>query len=754
VVPCAALAVVAGLSFDGSFELSAIWRMCVICAAAPALITAAAMSRKTGPAPLWLTLAVSLAAWAVGVPVLAGKLAAPGPAEGWLTILRMAVTDAPRQLLTIDPPVAASAVLLAGLGSLVWWASAWSAEAAVRAAALGRVSVAAAVPAALVLLAGTAAGVPRGSASLLWPAVAFAGAFTALLAVERAAAQRVAERVAGAARARERRLLAASGRLALAAGTTAVIAAAALLLVPVLPGLGSRPPADPRQLIKPVSRVQPLIDPLGLVSEWLSEPPTELFTVRTADPVNLSWLVLDQYDGQQWSSTADYVPAGIVLPAEPGVPALGRSITEQVAVLPQAGLPGSWLPAADRAQRLSGAAARFDPASGMLATLEGTSVDGLSYQVSSSAPALGLRQLANAVPGSGLAVEAERVLPVGLPATVAAYGSTAMAGAGSPYQQMLLLQNRLLHDFRYNPRAAPGQSYGHLSIFIDRHHPGSPGIFATLFAVLARHAGFASRIAVGFLPGQRVGTDLYEVTTADVLVWPEVYFHGLGWVPFYPLPRPGSGRNGAVIRPLGQPASRTTLNQRISRNQGSGAGTRHRKHRPSISLPRPRGGASSAGTALYLMAGLLALGLCYLLVAAICRVMIRRRWRRHADPRRRVAGAWQDALSGLTAAGGVALTTLTPEEVVAHAVAVAGSYAQAPASLLAGLANAALFSPVAPEADEAEAAGRAAAQVRRLARRRTSIRTRGAGLLRPIPPGYGPRRPAGRRRMAARSRIR
>jgi hypothetical protein len=742
---------VAGLSFEGSFELNAIWRMCTITAVAPAVIAAAAMLRRTRPVPLWVTLAVSAVAWAVGVPVLAGDLAAPGSGVapgGWLTVLRMAVTDAPRQLLTITPPVVATVVLLAGLGSVVWWASAWSAEAAVRTAVAGRVSMVAVLPGAVVLLAATAAGVPRGSASLLWPAVAFVAVFALLLAAERAAVQRVTTRSDSG---RERTLLASSGRLGLAAGTTVVIAAAGLLIVPVLPGLASRPPADPRQLVKPVSRVQPLIDPLGLVSAWLSEPPQLLFTVRTANPVNLSWLVLDQYDGQQWTSTARYAPAGLVLPSEPGVITTGHPLVEQVAVLPHANMPGTWLPAAARPTGLSGAAARFDPVSGILATLEGTSVNGLSYQVTSSILTLGVGQLADATPGSGPAVDAERVLPSGLPAAVAAYGTSAMAGAGSPYEQVLQLQNRMLRDFHFNPRSAPGQSYGHLSIFVGRQHAGGPGVFATLFAVLARNAGFASRVAVGFLPGHRVGQDLYLVTTADVLVWPEVYFRDLGWVAFYPLPRPGAGKNAALIRPLGQPASRTKLNQRITREQGSGAGTHPVKHPPTINVGSRSKHSGLAAFAAYLLAGLLALALCYLVVAATIRLLIRRRWRRDADPRGRVAGAWQDALSGLAAAGGVGLGTLTPEEVIDHAVAVAGSDAHEPTALLAGLANAALFSPAEPRPDEAEAARLAASRVRRLARRRTSIKARGVGLLRPYPAGF--ERPSTRRRRPTRPKA-
>jgi hypothetical protein len=142
--------------------------------------------------------------------------------------------------------------------------------------------------------------------------------------------------------------------------------------------------------------------------------------------------------------------------------------------------------------------------------------------------------------------------------------------------------------------------------------------------------------------------------------------------------------------------------------------------------------------------GLLFVGLGYLLLAAFLRWSVRRRWRRGVGARGQVSGAWQSALSGLTAAGGVGLATLTPEEVVEHAVVVAGAQVREPVGLLADLTNAALFSPAEPPAADAAAAVSAAAQVRRLARRRTSVRAKGASLLRPVPPGL--ERPAGRRR--------
>src|SRR5262249_161826 len=51
--------------------------------------------------------------------------------------------------------------------------------------------------------------------------------------------------------------------------------------------------------------------------------------------------------------------------------------------------------------------------------------------------------------------------------------------------------------------------------------------------VLARAAGFPSRVAVGYLlRGQKQGT--FDVTTRDAHAWPEVYLAGYGWTPFEP----------------------------------------------------------------------------------------------------------------------------------------------------------------------------------------------------------------------------
>jgi hypothetical protein len=198
---CGGLAAIGGLSFDGAFELGAIWRMGLACAAGPTVIAVIGLVRKSRPLSLGLTLLISFVAWGAAVPALAVAFAAPGSGSpgGWIDILRAAVTNAPKELLTTEPPVVASAVLLAGLGSLVWWATAWSAEAAVRAATAGRTSIAAAVPGLVVLLAGTAAGIPRGSGTQMWPVGAFLFLLVLLLIFQKIAARQSRSRAESSA---------------------------------------------------------------------------------------------------------------------------------------------------------------------------------------------------------------------------------------------------------------------------------------------------------------------------------------------------------------------------------------------------------------------------------------------------------------------------------------------------------------------------------------------------------------------------
>jgi hypothetical protein len=663
-------------------------------------------------------------AWAGLLPPIAASLAAAGQAGNnsspWHLIVGLA--SAPKQLLTTVPPAAATGPFLLALGTLVWWAAAWSALAAVRQPARpsGGELLPLAAPA-LVLIAGTAAGVPAGSAAQLWPAALLLVLAATLISARRAVGRAV-EKDPGSG-------LAGSGIRALRAiGIVAAVAGIAVGITGILPGLATRPPADPRPLVAPPAATDALLDPLSLVSAWVSAPPKPLFTVTTSDPVNLRWLVLDSYDGVEWSSDASYLPAGSRLPAASDVTVPTQPVDQSVRIT---GLPGMWLPAADRPARVADVAVRVDPASGMLATYDGSAAHGRRYQVTSDVAAPRFSELASAVPGAGPALAGQLSLPAGLPSAVASYGTRAIAGATSPYQEMVLLQDHMLADFRYSPQAPPGETYGHLALFVGGHRVGDQGAFATLFAVLARRAGFPSRVVVGFTPGQPAGRGQYQVTTADALVWPEVYFSGLGWVPFYPLPRPGSATSHQVVRSLGEPAGRSSLDQQAARAVPAPGPKEGKPARVRVPATGHAGKTAEAGAAIVAFCTLAGVACCYLLAMALLRAATRRRRRNHPDPRRRVSGAWHVALDGIRVAGRTPVAPLTAEEIAEHGTTLLGPPAREPLARLAGQANAALFAPTAPTDADAQAAWADAIEVSRLAWRRARWRSRVAAALLP-----------------------
>lgn len=53
--------------------------------------------------------------------------------------------------------------------------------------------------------------------------------------------------------------------------------------------------------------------------------------------------------------------------------------------------------------------------------------------------------------------------------------------------------------------------------------------FASAMAVLARSVGLPARVAVGYAPGERVSTGVYQYRERNSHAWVEIYFPGYGW---------------------------------------------------------------------------------------------------------------------------------------------------------------------------------------------------------------------------------
>lgn len=123
-------------------------------------------------------------------------------------------------------------------------------------------------------------------------------------------------------------------------------------------------------------------------------------------------------------------------------------------------------------------------------------------------------------------------------------------GAGS---QLELVQrvDRLLRGGEYRYELSVGRP-GPMPLqeFLLETKEGYCQHFAGAAAMLLRMAGVPARVAVGFATGQREG-DGYAVRDLDAHAWTEVYFSGVGWVPFDMTPPDAAAQLPAAVDLLG-----------------------------------------------------------------------------------------------------------------------------------------------------------------------------------------------------------
>ena len=753
-LPTAVLCAIAGLSFRGAFDLADIIPVCVVATVVASAIVALASlaslaslsslsaSQRRQPRGFEvLALGAALAGWLVALPIASILLANWRGGDhhsvaDFLSVLRSAVTDGARQLLSTTSPARPGAVLLATAGTCLWWAAVWAAICAIR----GASPLTVLLPPTILLGLGTAASAGAGDPRTVLTAAVFLVAAVIFVGLDHATRGNPADAVV--IRSRSARPWASAVRTAPFFATVTALTLVAASLAPHLPGLPQRRPWDPRTLIAPPQQVFDETDPLTQAVAWLKQgTASPLLSVTTSDnSQRLRWQVLDTYDGRHWSSSAEYRLAGKTLPAPaalwdptgPSVP-----VTETVHIQD---LSSVFLPATGRVRTVSGTEVRVAGNLGMIATGDGHAApSSLAYQVDTSVPDFSdAGRLRAAQAASDAALQPFEQLPSQVPDDLTAFAATAAVG-GTPYDQMNALAAAVRNAFGYAPDSAAGQSLGRLSALVaygkdpSRHVGASADAFASLFAVAARQVGFPARLVVGFAPetdgspGTQGGAGTYSVTNQDVKVWPEVYFAGAGWVPFYAAVPNGKGTSGDV-NPVQQQASTVPTSETPS----SGASQSAAPYTgPSVRLNNP---VAHHGTPLVLvvlgvLAVLMAGAFGALLVAAL--VTRRRRLvarRRDPDPRRRTQWAWLESLDAL---GIDARTTTTPSELALTAAAPLGADGAEPIRRLAGLAEVAAYAPGAPDAEQAEQAWQYADQIRVLSRRRTPRRVRVVRLLRP-----------------------
>lgn len=97
--------------------------------------------------------------------------------------------------------------------------------------------------------------------------------------------------------------------------------------------------------------------------------------------------------------------------------------------------------------------------------------------------------------------------------------------------------------FRYSLNAPKGTSGNAIVDFLE----GKQGFcvqYAAALAWLVRVAGYPARVAFGFARGENPVNGQYTLTNFNLHAWTEVFFPGIGWVPFDATP--SSGVRGSV----------------------------------------------------------------------------------------------------------------------------------------------------------------------------------------------------------------
>ncbi|HEV2735907.1 MAG TPA: transglutaminaseTgpA domain-containing protein, partial [Longimicrobiaceae bacterium] len=124
-----------------------------------------------------------------------------------------------------------------------------------------------------------------------------------------------------------------------------------------------------------------------------------------------------------------------------------------------------------------------------------------------------------------------------LSARVLRLADSLTAGQPTRLDRVRAVERWLRTEFRYTLELPRDAGEARLESFLFRRRAGHCEYFSTAMAVLLRAEGIPARNVTGFLGGEWNGFGRYLVVTGnDAHSWVEVWFPGLGWVPFDPTP--------------------------------------------------------------------------------------------------------------------------------------------------------------------------------------------------------------------------
>jgi transglutaminase-like putative cysteine protease len=294
-----------------------------------------------------------------------------------------------------------------------------------------------------------------------------------------------------------------------------------------------------------IRTVNPIV---SVASDLTSTRVVPVMTYRTtaATPGYLRLTALDKFDGQRFSASPLAAPPnshvdGKLPGVNPPVPTAGNpTVTTSITV--SANLEAHWLPVdSEPATVKIGGDWLYDSLSGTIFSARDDTRNA-KYTTTSVALEPTAAQLNATVP-PGPALNEDLALPSSLSPAVSKLTRKITSKADSSYEDALAIQTYLAdgNRFVYDTSVPASTGPDPLANFLFTTKKGFCQQFSTAMAVMARIMGIPSRVAVGFTRGTQRPDGSYLVTTHDAHAWPELYFQGVGWVPFEPTPR-GDGQ--------------------------------------------------------------------------------------------------------------------------------------------------------------------------------------------------------------------
>jgi hypothetical protein len=281
---------------------------------------------------------------------------------------------------------------------------------------------------------------------------------------------------------------------------------------------------------------------VDITPRLLEQSESRLFTVTTEEGAYWRLASLVDFDGEQWHALDEaHGDTDDRIPYEDSVPD-GKQLLQTYDI---DGLEGTNLPAAVNPVEVAGVAVSAGLESGSLELADGELGENSAYTVRSETPVVTYERLIRADVGDlgDMDGDTSYLITPELSPEVQQLREDWTEGENSAFQKLIAIQENLRQRFVYSTDIAEDAdtSTDYLEQFLLDTRRGFCQQFATAFAVLARDAGYPTRVSVGFLPGSATTTDdgnfEYTVTGKDAHAWPEVYFRDIGWVAFEPTPR-------------------------------------------------------------------------------------------------------------------------------------------------------------------------------------------------------------------------